>query len=63
MYDVYLDDSFTCGAGNWGWIGVCMNNSYAGTDDEVHEYDYLGAWGPRFDKLADLYGPDLDEQL
>lgn len=35
----------------------------AGTDDEAHDYDYLGAWGPRFDKLADLYGPDLDEQL
>lgn len=34
-----------------------------GTDDETHEYDYLGAWGPRFNKLADLYGPDLDEQL
>ncbi|KAH9632748.1 hypothetical protein HF086_013120 [Spodoptera exigua] len=33
------------------------------TDDETHEYDYLGAWGPRFNKLADLYGPDLDEQL
>lgn len=28
-----------------------------GTDDEVQEYDYLGAWGPRFDKLADMYGP------
>ncbi|KAK9710901.1 Cadherin, Y-type LIR-motif [Popillia japonica] len=27
------------------------------TDDEVQEYDYLGAWGPRFDKLADMYGP------
>lgn len=35
----------------------------AGTDDEVQEYDYLGAWGPRFDKLADLYGPEQDEQL
>lgn len=28
-----------------------------GTDDEQHEYEYLGAWGPRFDKLADMYGP------
>ncbi|XP_063912020.1 uncharacterized protein LOC135128873 [Zophobas morio] len=28
-----------------------------GTDDEAQEYDYLGAWGPRFDKLADMYGP------
>lgn len=30
---------------------------FVGTDDEQHEYDYLGAWGPRFDKLADMYGP------
>lgn len=30
----------------------------AGTDDEDHEYDNLGAWGPRFDKLANMYGPD-----
>ncbi|XP_011867959.1 PREDICTED: neural-cadherin-like isoform X1 [Vollenhovia emeryi] len=29
----------------------------SGTDDEQHEYEYLGAWGPRFDKLADMYGP------
>ncbi|XP_026487587.1 neural-cadherin isoform X8 [Vanessa tameamea] len=40
-----------------------LSSLASGTDDEVHEYDYLGAWGPRFDKLADLYGPDLDEQL
>lgn len=36
----------------------------AGTDDETHEYDYLGAWGPRFNKLADMYQPQAaDEQL
>lgn len=29
----------------------------SGTDDDTQEYDYLGAWGPRFDKLADMYGP------
>ncbi|CAH2066840.1 unnamed protein product, partial [Iphiclides podalirius] len=40
-----------------------LSSLASGTDDETHEYDYLGAWGPRFDKLADLYGPDLDEQL
>lgn len=32
--------------------------SFAGTDDEQQEYDYLGAWGPRFDKLANMYGPE-----
>ncbi|XP_045534256.1 neural-cadherin isoform X3 [Papilio machaon] len=40
-----------------------LSSLASGTDDETHEYDYLGAWGPRFDKLADLYGPDMDEQL
>lgn len=34
-----------------------------GTDEENHEYEYLNAWGPRFGKLADMYGPDMDEQL
>ncbi|KAI8117964.1 Neural-cadherin, partial [Lucilia cuprina] len=34
--------------------------STAGTDDECQEYDYLGAWGPRFDKLANMYGPDAN---
>lgn len=42
-------------------VTVCVS---AGTDDEAQEYEYLGAWGPRFDKLADMYGPrDADEQL
>ncbi|XP_064213001.1 neural-cadherin isoform X11 [Tribolium castaneum] len=34
-----------------------LSSLASGTDDEVQEYDYLGAWGPRFDKLADMYGP------
>ena len=33
---------------------------YLGTDDECQEYDYLGAWGPRFDKLANMYGPEAN---
>ncbi|XP_048486050.1 neural-cadherin isoform X3 [Plutella xylostella] len=40
-----------------------LSSLASGTDDETHEYDYLGAWGPRFDKLADMYGPQDDEQL
>ncbi|XP_063984429.1 neural-cadherin isoform X1 [Diachasmimorpha longicaudata] len=32
------------------------------TDDEQHEYEYLGAWGPRFDKLADMYGPTEESE-
>nr|CAH7741799.1 unnamed protein product [Callosobruchus chinensis] len=34
-----------------------LSSLASGTDDEAQEYDYLGAWGPRFDKLADMYGP------
>jgi len=37
---------------------LCMFLFIAGTDDEQQEYDYLGAWGPRFDKLANMYGPE-----
>lgn len=33
---------------------------YPGTDDETHEYEYLNAWGPRFDKLANMYGPERE---
>lgn len=36
---------------------------HPGTDDEVQEYDYLGAWGPRFDKLANMYGPEHQTEL
>ncbi|XP_058799205.1 neural-cadherin isoform X1 [Phymastichus coffea] len=34
-----------------------LSSLASGTDDEQHEYEYLGNWGPRFDKLADMYGP------
>ncbi|XP_057671471.1 neural-cadherin isoform X4 [Diorhabda carinulata] len=34
-----------------------LSSLASGTDDEAQEYDYLGAWGPRFDKLANMYGP------
>lgn len=38
-------------------------NHSIGTDDEDHEYDCLGAWGPRFDKLANMYGPEHQQDL
>lgn len=44
-----------------------MHTLNTGTDDEDQEYDCLGAWGPRFDKLSTMYGqrneqiPELDE--
>lgn len=31
-----------------------------GTDDEAHDYGYLNSWGPRFDKLANMYGPERE---
>ncbi|XP_031778398.1 neural-cadherin isoform X2 [Nasonia vitripennis] len=34
-----------------------LSSLASGTDDEQHEYEYLGDWGPRFDKLANMYGP------
>ncbi|XP_061942776.1 neural-cadherin isoform X4 [Apis cerana] len=40
-----------------GSIAGSLSSLASGTDDEQHEYEYLGAWGPRFDKLADMYGP------
>uniref|UniRef100_A0A1B0D4W6 Cadherin Y-type LIR-motif domain-containing protein n=1 Tax=Phlebotomus papatasi TaxID=29031 RepID=A0A1B0D4W6_PHLPP len=40
-----------------------LSSLASGTDDECHEYDYLGAWGPRFDKLANMYGPEQETEL
>ncbi|EEB18272.1 predicted protein [Pediculus humanus corporis] len=31
-----------------------LSSLASGTDDEQQEFDYLGAWGPRFEKLADI---------
>ena len=39
-----------------------INNVILGTDDGQHEYSYLGDWGPRFDKLADMYGPPPESE-
>lgn len=39
---------------------ACWRLSETGTDDETHEYEYLNAWGPRFDKLANMYGPERE---
>lgn len=35
-------------------------NRILGTDDEAHDYEYLNEWGPRFDKLANMYGPERE---
>ena len=40
-----------------------LSSLASGTDDEVQDYEYLCAWGPRFDKLADMYGPNEETEL
>ncbi|XP_049536228.1 neural-cadherin-like isoform X1 [Anopheles darlingi] len=34
-----------------------LSSLQSGTDDEPHEYSFLTEWGPRFDKLVNIYEP------
>ncbi|XP_076378460.1 neural-cadherin isoform X4 [Megalopta genalis] len=45
-----------------GSIAGSLSSLASGTDDEQHEYEYLTAWGPRFDKLANMYGPTEESE-
>ncbi|XP_066147632.1 neural-cadherin isoform X5 [Euwallacea fornicatus] len=38
-----------------------LSSLASGTDDEQQDYGYLDAWGPRFDKLADMYAAPGEE--
>ncbi|KAG5675458.1 hypothetical protein PVAND_005362 [Polypedilum vanderplanki] len=37
-----------------------LSSLQSGTDDEAHDYEYLNEWGPRFDKLANMYRPERE---
>lgn len=34
----------------------------SGTDENEQDFDYLNSWGPRFSKLADMYGRGDSEE-
>ncbi|UYV85015.1 hmr-1 [Cordylochernes scorpioides] len=40
-----------------------LSSLASGTDDNDQDFDYLNGWGPRFQKLADMYGQgESDEE-
>ncbi|CAN9506071.1 unnamed protein product [Ophioblennius macclurei] len=39
-----------------GSVAESLSSLQSGTSNADHEYDYLNDWGPRFKKLAEMYG-------
>lgn len=39
-----------------GSVAESLSSLQSGTSNTEHEYDYLNDWGPRFKKLAEMYG-------
>ncbi|XP_037548846.1 cadherin-15 [Nematolebias whitei] len=40
-----------------GSVAGSLSSIASGSSDEDQDYDYLNDWGPRFQKLADMYDP------
>lgn len=55
MHKRWLDSNFS-----WLYWSLCIWFPFTGTDDEQQDYQYLNTWGPRFDKLANMYGPERE---
>lgn len=49
------------GAGSVAGSLSSLNSSSSGEGGGDHDYDYLNSWGPRFRKLADMYGGGYDD--
>ncbi|GFR26878.1 neural-cadherin [Trichonephila clavata] len=39
-----------------------LSSLASGAEDNEQDFDYLNGWGPRFQKLADMYGPGDSEE-
>lgn len=39
-----------------------LSSLASGNEENEQDFDYLNGWGPRFQKLADIYGPGDSEE-
>ncbi|GFR69872.1 neural-cadherin [Elysia marginata] len=58
-YDAVREYAFEGGDSDAGSLSS-LNTSSSG--DRDHEYDYLTDWGPKFSRLATMYGPGAEEE-
>lgn len=56
-YDAVREYAFEGGDSDAGSLSS-LNTS---NSDNDHEYDYLNDWGPKFSRLATMYGPGAEE--
>ncbi|GFN86028.1 neural-cadherin [Plakobranchus ocellatus] len=58
-YDAVREYAFEGGDSDAGSLSS-LNTSSSGDND--HEYDYLNDWGPKFSRLANMYGTGMEEE-